>query len=87
MCSQLKWWTNGEKVTRAKECPGEGWMPGRNGFSPTKGKKLSQEQKDKISKTITGKKKWNNGIKNVYAVECPGPGYISGFIPRKKPAK
>ena len=24
-----KWWTNGEKTTMSKECPGEGWREGR----------------------------------------------------------
>ena len=27
--SEMKWWNNGTRTTRSKECPGEGWMRGR----------------------------------------------------------
>ena len=79
----LKWWTNGTICVRSKECPGEGWVHGRNGYAPNKGIPMSVEQKKKLSTSIKGKKKWNNGTINMYSEQCPGDGWVKGFLPKQ----
>lgn len=44
-----------------------------------KGKKLSKEIKDKISKNIMGKHWYNNGIVNRFSFECPD-GFVKGRL-------
>lgn len=83
LLSEYRWWTNGTKCVRAKTCPGEGWIRGRNGYAPNKGATMSDEQKKKLSTSIKGKKKWNNGIVNMYSEQCPGDGWVRGFLPRR----
>lgn len=82
------WWSKeGEKPIQAKECPGDGWVRGRNtlkGKEPwNKGKPQTEETKKLLSEKIKGMKKWNNGIKNMYAKECPGSEWKPGFISKK----
>jgi len=81
--AEYEWWTNGTKCIRAKKCPGEGWIKGRNGFvPPNKGVAMTSQQKAKISAAIKGKKKWNDGTVNMYSKECPGKGWVKGFLPK-----
>lgn len=57
---------------------------------PTKGVKMSQEQKDKLSKSKKGKyvgKKWfNNGVSEIIAYDCP-EGYVAGRLEFSEEAK
>ena len=47
-----------------------------------KGKSLSQEYKDKISKTISGTHWYNDGNVQLQARECP-PGFVKGRLKKK----
>jgi len=88
-------WTNGTEMTKAKECPGEGWYRGfpesRNAkiaktltgkTSAIKGMKYSEETK--AARRAIGLKFWNNGVTMTQAAECPGPDWKPGmlFIPK-----
>lgn len=48
--------------------------------SPNKGKKLSDEQKQKLSKLAKCAYWWNNGIINKRSKECPGPEWKRGMF-------
>lgn len=82
LMAEYRWWTDGTKCVRAKDCPGEGWIRGRNGYAPNKGVPMSDEQKKKLSTSIKGKKKWNNGTVNMYSEQCPGDNWVRGFLPK-----
>ena len=49
----------------------------RGKASPNKGKKLSEEAKEKLSLKSKGKHWYTNGIKEVFALECP-EGFVKG---------
>lgn len=52
------WWTKDGKSTFAVDCPGEGWVKGRNTKGKdawNKGKTMSVEQKEKLSKIVKEK--------------------------------
>jgi len=51
-----------------------------DGGDGVSGKIYSQEEKEKIRKTVLGKKWWNNGKENSHSVECPGIGWVLGRI-------
>ena len=76
----MKWWNDGcGNEVRSKECPGEGWFPGRS-------KKHSAETRRKQSEVRKGKKWWNDGCGNcIRSVEYPGEGWFPGCgkLPRK----
>lgn len=57
------YWNNGTICKRFKkgEEPGEGWVRGRLDTAWNKGKKLSDEQKQKISESMKGRVPWNKG--------------------------
>ena len=50
------------------------------GQGTMKGKHLSENQKEKISKSKTGRHYWNNGVRNVMVFECPGEGWKRGRL-------
>lgn len=47
------------------------------------GKELSEQAKEKLSKSSKGRKFFNNGVINVFVKECPD-GFIPGRLPNKK---
>ena len=55
------YWNNGTICKRFKkgEEPGEGWVRGRLDTAWNKGKKLSDEQKQKLSESMKGRVPWN----------------------------
>lgn len=57
------YWNNGTICKRFKkgEEPGEGWVRGRLDTAWNKGKKLSDEQKQKLSESMKGRIPWNKG--------------------------
>ena len=56
-----KWWNNGQLNKRSVECPGDSFVLGRISYPR---KPLTEETKEKIKKSNTGKVPWNKGIKN-----------------------
>lgn len=64
-CRDTKYWNNGIKNVRAKECPGEGWILG----------KLNNKQ----NSFRKGLYWWNNGEELKVSKECPGEGWVRGF--------
>lgn len=60
------YWNNGVicKVFKKGEEPGEGWVRGRLDKAWNKGKKLSEEQRQKMSESMKGRIPWNKGVKN-----------------------
>lgn len=62
------WWTNGTESCMAFECPGEGWVKGRNTKGRpawNKGVPQTEEQRKKNSETHKGKTPWNKGKKGL----------------------
>ena len=55
--------------------------------SPNKGKKLSDEQKQKLSKLAKCAYWWNNGIINKRSKDCPGPEWKRGMFINKHKGK
>lgn len=89
-----KWFNDGNIEILVYNCP-EGFIEGRLPFNEeTKknisksliGKKLSQNSKDKISKSSKGKHAYNNGIITIKAYECPN-GFKPGFCKNDKLSK
>ena len=92
------WWTNGTEMTKARECPGEGWYRGmsesrnakiaearRGKPAPNKGIKHSEESNAK--RRAMGLKFWNNGVNMTQAAECPGPEWKPGMLRIPKSAE
>ena len=86
-----EWFNNGDIEILVYNCP-EGFIKGRLPFSEeTKkhmsesftGKKLSQETKEKVSKSKIGKHVYNNGIITIRAYDCP-EGFKPGFLKNDK---
>ena len=48
------------------------------------GKNVSEQAKEKLSKSFKGRKFFNNGIINVLVRECP-EGFVPGRLPKRKP--
>ena len=59
-----KYWNNGVKTVRRKECPGDGWILGR----------LSVKQ----NSFRKGLHWWNNGVELKVSKKCPGDGWVRG---------
>ena len=82
--SELKWWNNGLKNKRSKDCPGPEWEAGRLEAAWNKGKHCPIEQRQKISKTLKGREKgecYTNGYINRYfkdGEEIP-EGWVKGM--------
>ena len=89
------WWNDGVKTKHSKECPGEGWSIGRinNNIGrimsqetrqkigeKNSGKKLTEEQKELISKQVSQRRWWNNGVEDKHTAECPGDGWVLGRL-------
>ena len=89
------WWNDGVKTKHSKECPGDGWSIGRinNNIGrimseetrqkireKNSGKKLTEEQKELISKQVSQRRWWNNGVEDKHTAECPGDGWVLGRL-------
>lgn len=66
-CKRTKYWNNGQRNIRRKECPGEGWILG----------KLNNNQ-NSFRKDIFW---WNNGVELKSSKVCPGEGWFRGMGP------
>ena len=62
----VKWWNNGQVNKRSIECPGDSFVLGRI-YYPRK--PLTEETKEKIKKSNTGKVPWNKGKTEIYSKE------------------
>ena len=73
-CYGKKWWNDGcGNSKRAVECPGEGWVLGRN-----------KEVHIKINEKMKNKKWWNDGCgNNKRSLGCPGEGWVLGLDNKK----
>ena len=49
-----------------------------------KNKKLTEEQKELISKQVSQRRWWNNGEIDKHTIECPGDGWILGRLYSRK---
>jgi len=45
-----------------------------------KNKKLTEEQKELISRQVSQRRWWNNGVEDKHTIECPGEGWILGRL-------
>lgn len=61
-----KWWNNTKVNKRSIECPGCGFVLGRIYYPRTP---LTEETKEKIKKSNTGKVPWNKGKTKIYSNE------------------
>jgi hypothetical protein len=87
------WWTNGIKTKHSKKCPGEGWYKGRPNINvgrtvsedtrrkigeKNRGRKLTDNHKEKVIKELKTRRWWNNGVEDKHTAECPGEGWVLG---------
>jgi hypothetical protein len=49
-----------------------------------KNKKLTEEQKELISKQVSQRRGWNNGEVDKHTIECPGDGWVLGRLYSRK---
>jgi hypothetical protein len=49
-----------------------------------KNKKLTEEQKELISKQVSQRRWWNNGEVDKHTIECPGDGWVLGRLYSRK---
>lgn len=61
-----KWWNNGQVNKRSIGCPGDSFVLGRISYPR---KPLTEETKEKIKKSNTGKIPWNKGKTQIYSNE------------------
>lgn len=59
-----KWWNDGQVNRRSIECPGDNFALGRISYPR---KPLTEETKEKIRKSNTGKTPWNKGKTQIYS--------------------
>lgn len=77
------WWTNGKNDTISFECPGEGWVLGRNTIR--KGEQHPNYNKKGKNSNAYGRKWWNDGCGNMkHSFECPGEGWVLGMSEERR---
>lgn len=59
-----RWWNDGQVNKRSVECPGDSFVLGRISYPR---KPLTEETKQKIKKSNTGKIPWNKGKTEIYS--------------------
>ena len=89
------WWTDGVNTKHSKDCPGDEWYRGRPNINigrvmsdetkrkmaeKNKGRKLTKEHKELISKQVSQRRWWNNGTQDKHCIECPGDGWVLGRL-------
>ena len=85
-----RWWNDGSRQTLARECPGEGWIPGRcddvnrgRTYSEATKLKMRLSQCGKPS-AVKGRRWWTDGTVNRMSAERPAEGWREGITRHAK---